>query len=202
MYQFNFKEISDKDKKKIVQGSIVPRPIAWVTTENEAGVVNLAPFSFFQMLTKTLVGISFSRLDGKLKHTPTNLLKSGEGVIHIASQSLNEKLDLTSQLVGDNVSEVELAGLTLTESVKVKPKAIMEANIRLEVKVEQHVKLYDEKGNVEADFIILRVVYAHLDESVYDKESGYILVDRLDPLSRLAGHNYGKTLANGFKRKF
>lgn len=202
MYQFNFSEVSEKDRGKIIQGSVVPRPIAWVSTANEAGIINLAPFSYFQMLSKSLVAISFLRLDGKMKHTPTNILKTKEAVIHIADQSLNAKLDLTSKMVDEDISEVILAKLTLTDSMIVKTKGIKEPKIRLEVKLEQHLELKNNDGIVDADLMILRVVYAHLAKDIYDIKTGYIDIIKLNPLTRLAGPNYGKVVLNNFKREF
>ncbi|HKL61089.1 MAG TPA: flavin reductase family protein [Acholeplasma sp.] len=203
MLTFDFTIIDDPKKVKIVQGSVSPRPIAWISSHNKNGIVNLAPFSYFQMLTSSLLSVSFLRLDGKMKDTPTNILDNNEAVIHIASSDLIAELDVTSKRIEPNKSEVDLTKLTLVQSTFVKVKGIKEAKIRLEVKLENHLELKNEKGLITADLLIFRIIYAHVSKDIYDTNTGYIDVIKLDPLARLAGPNYATIKAKtDFKRGF
>lgn len=203
MLKFDFKKIDDNKKVKIVQGSVSPRPIAWISSSNKNGLVNLAPFSYFQMLTSSLVSVSFLRIDGKMKDTPTNIINNNEAVIHIASSGLIEQLDVTSKRIDYNKSEVDLTNLTLVPSTLVKVKSIKEAKIRLEVNLDKHIELKDENDLITADLIIFRVIYAHVSKDIYDTNTSYIDVIKLDPLARLAGPNYATIkLVTDFKRVF
>lgn len=201
----DFAGLTRKERMKILKGSIVPRPIAWITTVNSDGSVNLAPFSHFSLLSSSLVSVSFTRrADGEGKDTLKNLLREKEAVVHIPHRALIEATDLTSDPLPPNVSEVTKAGLTLAQSSSISTPGIREARIRLETVLHQHLPLTDlEEQQVEADLVILRVKLARLDPAVYDLETGYISHDALDPLTRLGGPYYGASrIIEGFTRKF
>lgn len=203
MLTFDFEKIEDNKKLKIVQASVSPRPIAWITSNNKNGLVNLAPFSYFQMLTSSLLSVSFLRLDGKMKDTPTNIVNNREAVIHIAGSDLIAELDATSKPIDPNRSELDLTKLTLLASTLVKVEGIKEAKIRLEVKLDNHIELRNEKGLITADLLIFRIIYAHVSKDIYNTNTGYIDVVKLDPLARLAGPNYATIkLVTDFKRVF
>lgn len=106
---FDFNVIDNKLKKKLVQGSVIPRPIAWVETNNSNGSINLAPFSYFNMFSPTIVGISFQ---GK-KDTYNNILREKSAIIHSVSLSMLQDMDLTSIDLDNNKSEVEQFNLDL-----------------------------------------------------------------------------------------
>ncbi len=201
----DFTGLSRKERMKILKGSIVPRPIAWITTRNGDGSVNLAPFSHFSLLSSSLVSVSFTRgADGESKDTLRNLLREREAVVHIPHRALMEATDQTSDPLPPNVSEVTKAGLTLAESSTIGTPGIREARLRLETVRHQHLPLTDqEEQQVEADLVILLVKLAQLHPSVYDPETGYIDHDALEPLTRLGGPYYGASrIIEGFTRKF
>lgn len=202
--QKDYDTIDEKLQKKITQGSIIPRPIAWITSTNNDGSTNLAPFSYFSMLSPTMLSVSILRIKGKHKDTSRNVLNNQEAVIHIGDITLLEELDLSSKPLLENESEVKLTNLTLTNSKSVKTKAIKEAKIRLEVVLEKHVELNNYNNtNIEADLLIFRIKYAHLDETVFDDEKGYILHDKLRPIARLSGPSYAEIVeVKSFERKF
>src|SRR4051794_8436004 len=108
-------------------GIVTPRPIAWVTTLSLAGVVNLAPFSFFNAFGANPPVVVFSptlRRDGTKKDTLLNLEKLGEFVVHAAVAPLAETVNLTSKEIPHDESEVSLAGLATVPSVKVRPPRV------------------------------------------------------------------------------
>ncbi|NLC55120.1 MAG: flavin reductase family protein [Erysipelothrix sp.] len=205
MSKFNLDfDLLDEDTiGKIVKGSIIPRPIAWITSLNETKSVNLAPFSYFTMLSPTLLLVSFQKDQVSQKDTFINIIREKEAVIHIVDESLIAAMDKTAKPLEKNISEVDLVNLTLSSSLKIKTPGIKEALIRFEVVLEQTLSLKNYNKTAEdADLVILRVVAASLDKKVYDKDSGYILVDNLKPIARLAGVDYAGIKKLDFKREF
>lgn len=200
----NFKDLSSQERAKIVKGSVIPRPIAWISSLNEDGSTNLAPFSYFSMLNSSTMSVSFRRENDTQKDTARNILRSGEAVVHIADRSLIAALDLSSKPLPPGESEVELTGLTLTGSTTVRTPAISEAKIRLEVTLQQHLELDNFEGDeIESDLLLLRVQAAHIRSDIYDKEKNYINHDLLDPLARLGGPYFaGIDPIDGFEREF
>lgn len=200
----DFDLLNEKDQKKILNGSIIPRPVAWISTMNKDGLINLAPFSFFNMVSSSLVVISIQKIDGQNKDTLNNLLLNKEGVINIANTDLLRIVDLTSKVIPSNESEIDLTNLTLTNSLKVNVPGILEAPIRLEVKLENTLDLPNYNNTqTEATLVVLRVISASLNPNVYDEEKGYILADKLKPISRISGPNYATIdIIKGFKRNF
>ena len=225
-YSFSFDELSAKDRGKFIKGSIIPRPIAWITTLNEDDSVNLAPFSYFNLLNTSTVMVSFFRpekdagvadlvapskqlkdtplKDTPLKDTPRNILRTGEAVIQIPSRSLIAQVDLSSAPLPYGESELLASHLSTVSSTRVKVPGVAEALIRLEVTLYQHVEIpFADNSGIESDLILMRVVEAHFAESVFDPDKHYILADKLDPLSRLGGPDYaGIDQVKDFKRAF
>ncbi|HHX07379.1 MAG TPA: flavin reductase family protein [Erysipelothrix sp.] len=200
---FDFSKINAKARLKLVQGSVIPRPIAWVSTRNENGTINLAPFSYFNMLTDSMVSISFQMKDQHHKDTYHNLLSQKQGVIHIVDGSLLEKMDVTGMPLERNQSELQFVDLNLASSQIVETPTIKEALISLEVKFEQEILLTSSiSDDVDAHLVLLRVVGMSVDSSVFNAEKGYILADVLNPVARLAGPNYGKIVPIDYKRQY
>lgn len=179
---FDFNVINNKLKKKLVQGSVIPRPIAWVETNNSNGSINLAPFSYFNMFSPTIVGISFQ---GK-KDTYKNILREKSAVIHSVSLSMLESMDLTSIDLDVNESEVKQFKLDLDSISK----------ISMTTQFIQELNLDDE-----AYLVLLRISSMTVNESVFDKENEYILADKLDPAARLAGPHYAAIKPLNYKRR-
>lgn len=199
----DFDEIDEKSRMKLVKGSIIPRPIAWITTLNENGSVNLAPFSYFNAVSPTLVIVSFQRNGDKQKDTFLNIIREKEAVIHIVNESLIEEMDRSSSPLERNKSELELTHLNVSPSMKVKTPGIEEALIRFEVVLEESLTLKNyDKTEAEADLVVLRVIGSVIDETVYDSTKGYVLSDVLQPVARLGGTEYATIKKTPFKREF
>ncbi len=121
-------------------GVVTPRPIAWVTTVSPAGVVNLAPFSFFNVFGVSPPVVVFSpglKPDGSKKDTLKNVETTGEFVVNAAVAELAEQVNLSSRELPHDESEVTLTGLHTTPSLTVKPPRIAESPVHLECKVRQ-----------------------------------------------------------------
>src|SRR5437588_13008302 len=124
-----------QDAYQLLVGIVTPRPIAWVTTLSPAGVVNLAPFSFFNAFGANPPIVVFSptlRRDGTKKDTLLNLERRGEFVLNAATAPLAEKVNLSSKEVPPDESEVALTGLTTVPSVKVGPPRVAESPAHFE----------------------------------------------------------------------
>lgn len=198
----DFSSIDEDTKKKIVLGSIIPRPIAWIATLSENDTVNLAPFSYFSMSGPIYATVSILRSNGKMKDTARNLIRNKEAVIHIADYQNIANIDATSEPLDYGVSEVDKVGLSLVASKKIQTPGILEAKIRLESTLLNHQEI-TEDNVVIADLITVKFVAAHLDPEIYDEKRGFILENKLDPLSRLAGPLYAQSKPlYDFKRQF
>jgi len=182
-----FLSVSDVEKEnyKILSGSILPRPIAWITTIQENGKVNAAPFSYFNIVSAQPPLLSVSvRYDGdNQKDTSRNIFREKEFVVHIISEDAMMKANKTSKPMDKNESELAYAGLESVESVNVKTPGLKIAKVRLECVYETHMKFET------TDLIIGRVVGYHVDDEVFD--NGKIRLDKLKPVSRLSGSRYG-----------
>ena len=172
---------------QLLVGAVTPRPIAWVTTLSLAGVVNLAPFSFFNAFGANPPIVVFSptlRRDGSKKDTLINLESLGEFVINAATEPLADKVNLTSKEIPPSDSEVSLAKLTTLPSVKVKPPRIAESPVNLECKVRQIIPC--GTGAIAANLVIGEVVMMHVADAVLD-EKGRIDPRKLQTVARLGG---------------
>jgi flavin reductase (DIM6/NTAB) family NADH-FMN oxidoreductase RutF len=168
-------------------GVVTPRPIAWVTTVSPTGTVNLAPFSFFNTFGANPPVVVFSptnKRDGSKKDTLRNVEATGEFVVNASVASLAETINLTSRELPPDHSEVELAGLQTTPSVKVKPPRVTASPVALECKVMQIVPIGN--GAISANLVIGEVVMMHVDDSVLD-EHGRPDPRKLKTVARLGG---------------
>jgi flavin reductase (DIM6/NTAB) family NADH-FMN oxidoreductase RutF len=173
--------------------AVTPRPIAWVTTLSPGGVVNLAPFSFFNAFGANPPIVVFSptlRRDGSKKDTLLNLEALGEFVVHASTAPLAEQVNLSSKEVPREESEVALTGLHTAPSVKVQPPRVTEAPIALECVVRQIVPC--GTGPIAANLVIGEVVLMHLSDEVLDSK-GQIDPRKLRTVARLGGAHWCHT---------
>ena len=171
-------------------GVVTPRPIAWVTTIDGQGRVNLAPFSFFNAFGANPPVVVFSptlRRDGTRKDTLKNLDAVGEFVINAAVEELAEKVNATSRELPPGQSEADFAGLTFECSSKVRPPRVAESPVHLECRVCQIMSIGD--GPIAANLVIGEVLLIHAADSVLDK-SGAIDPKKLRTIARLGGDYY------------
>jgi len=178
---------------QMLVGLVTPRPIAWVTTLSPRGIVNLAPFSFFNAFGANPPIVVFSptlRRDGTKKDTLLNLESLGEFVIHSAVESLAAKVNLTSRELKPDESEIELAELTTVASMKVKPPRVKQAPFALECKVRQILPM--GTGPIAANLVIGEVVMMHVSDEVLD-EKGRPDPRKLRTVARLGGDYWCRT---------
>src|SRR5438034_1445773 len=181
------------DVYHLLVGIVTPRPIAWVTTIDPDGRVNLAPFSFFNAFGANPPVVVFSptlRRDGGKKDTLRNVEATGEFVLNAAVESLAEKINLSSKEIPFGDSEVELTGLHLLPATKVKPPRLAEAPVHMEGKVLQIVPV--GKGAIAANLVIGEMVALHVDDAVLDGQ-GRVDPRKLRTIARLGGDWYCRT---------
>lgn len=184
--------ITKRENYKILTGSIIPRPIAFVTTLSEEGVLNGAPFSYFNIVSDNppLISVSVQRKANHMKDTARNIHHTKEYVVHITDTSNVEKINTTSGNYPADQSEVELTGMTPVQSTIISVPGVREAKIRFECKLEQALEFQSSDQQTSCDLFIGRVVCYHINEEVY--EEGKISASKLQPVCRLAGNNYAK----------
>ena len=183
---FDFTELPAEARYKLLAATVVPRPIAWVVSQSAAGVVNAAPFSFFNVLAgdPPTVGISIgNRAPGQSKDTLANILATGEFVVNLVSRDNAEAMNKTATEFPPGVDELAMAGLTRLPSVKITPPRIAESPVAFECKLFQTIPL--GPGNT---LVLGHVVAMHVrDDAVLDALNHYIDTPKLDLIGRMQG---------------
>lgn len=176
-----------RDLYRLMISVVVPRPIAWVSTKSAAGVLNAAPFSYFQALSSKppMVMISVGqKRGGEFKDTRTNIEETGEFVINMVNEASGPAMVRTSVAYESGISEFDEVGLTPVPSEMVAPPRIGESPVSLECRLDRVIEI----GT--SGVCIGEVVLFHLADEIVDPESGVADPLRLAPLGRLGGSLY------------
>lgn len=191
MLSFDPKANTERENYKLLIGTIIPRPIAFVTSKAEDGTINGAPFSYFNIVSSKppMISLAIQRKEGHMKDIARNILRQNEFVVHVVDEANVEAINLTAASLPPDESEIEKANLTLVSSKKISVPGIKEAKVRLECRLEHALELGGD-GEISTDFIIGRVVHFSIDKDIYDE--GKINQSKLLPVSRLAGSSYAK----------
>lgn len=187
-------QLSLPQNSQLVTGSVVPRPIAWVSTIAPDGSYNLAPFSYFMAIGADPPQLAFSvnwrvRANSK-KDTLSNIEASGELVINVATEATAEKMNHTSGEWGPEVDEFSAVGLTPLPSVKVKAPRVAESPVNIECRLNQIVRLGSEKA--PAHLIIVEAVLWHVRDDLLTPQNT-IDVKKLHVIGRLSYNYYTRT---------
>lgn len=183
-----------KENYQLLSSAVVPRPIAYVTSQNEDGVVNAAPHSSFNVITidPPLISISVGRQNGKtVSDTGRNILKGKEFVVHMVDEGIVRQVNQSAAEYPSNVSEVKETGLTLTESQIVTVPSITEAKIRMECRLHQALAFGTEK-EASCDLLIGEVLMLYIADDFY--QDGKVIADGLglNLVSHLGGNDYAR----------
>ncbi|MCP4124729.1 MAG: flavin reductase family protein [Bacteroidetes bacterium] len=194
---FDIKNIPGKDLYGLLTSAVIPRPIAFASTVDSNGNVNLSPFSYFNVFSSNPPILVFSPVrrsaDGSTKDTWQNLLEVKEVVINLVNYRIVREMSLASAGYDKGVNEFEKSGLTEEPSVKIRPPRVKEAPIAFECKVNQIIELGDQGG--AGTLMICEVVYAHIEEYLIDKD-GKIDPFKLDAVARLGNSWYSRVDRN------
>ena len=193
MISISPKDISTKQLHGYLLGAVSPRPIAFASTVDGNGDVNLSPFSFFNVFSAKPPVLIFSPArrvrDNTIKHTLENVLQTNEVVINIVSYDMVQQMSLSSTEYEKGVNEFIKAGFTQTPSEIVSPPRVAESPVQFECKVNEVVSLGNEGG--AGNLIISEVVKIHIKEEILDSD-GSIDPRKIDTVARMGGNWYSR----------
>jgi flavin reductase (DIM6/NTAB) family NADH-FMN oxidoreductase RutF len=190
-------QIAPSDIYKLMIGMIVPRPIAFVSTVDAAGIRNLAPFSYFTACSSNPPVVCFcaSVRSGPRPHKDTleNIRATGEFVVNIVSEEIAEQMNLCSAEVPPEVDEFELSGLTPLESGLVKPPRVAESKVQMECRLRQILVVSEQPGG--GSLVLGDVLRFHIEETLLDDQKGGYKIDpgKLNAIGRMGGPIYTRT---------
>ncbi len=175
---------------KCMTGSIIPRPVAFVTTVSDNGTINAAPFSYFNAVASApptvIISITF-RSDGTKKDSLLNIERTGEFVVNTVGEWMLGPMNYCAAEYPYGVSEVEKVGLTTTPSEVVMPPRIAESPVHLECRVQQLVQVGSASPG-GATVVFGEIVRFHVFKKAY--EEGRLDAQLLRPVGRMAGGQY------------
>lgn len=192
----NPKEVPVPQLHAFLLGSVSPRPIAFVSTVDSQGKVNLSPFSFFNVFSANPPILIFSPArkgrDNTVKDTYLNVLEVPEAVVNIVNYSMVHQASLASAEYARGVNEFEKSGLTAQPSERVRPPRVAESPVSMECRVNQVIEL--GSGGGAGNLVICEVLLMHIKDEVLDDE-GKIDPRKVDAVARMGGDWYCR--ANG-----
>jgi flavin reductase (DIM6/NTAB) family NADH-FMN oxidoreductase RutF len=191
--QIDFTTLPVRDAYALMTASIMPRPVAWVSTISPEGRTNLAPFSFFQGVTAnppTLLIVPVNNRDGTRKDTARNIERTGEFVVNVVPFALAEQMNATAALLPSEESEFEKFGIAQAPSTRVRPPRVAATPIAFECTL--HLVVPVGEGPLAASVIFGRIQFAHVADSVLGPD-GTPDPGKLDLVGRLGGELYTRT---------
>ncbi len=186
--EFDFSKLPASQCYKLLVGLVVPRPIALVSTLGRNGVVNAAPFSFFNLMADDppllIVSIE-SKPSGELKDTARNILDTREFVVNLVDEATLKRMHGCSQDFPPDISELDQVGFTILPSRSVQPPRIAEAPVALECRLFQHIPIGDRRH-----LVIGQVTWLHSHEGVVNPENLRVRMENYFPVGRLYADRY------------
>ena len=190
--EININALPPAIQYKILSSTVVPRPIALVTTYSDENGDNAAPYSFFNVMGENppvmVIGLATKRYNNKPKDTTTNIRNTGQFVVHMVDESLAAAMNICAIDFPSDVSETLEAGLTLTPSSVVRPKRIVEAPIAFECEKVAFLEV-----SAGRSIAIGKVLTMHVRDGLFDPETNYIDAEKYHPVGRLFGRFYTRT---------
>lgn len=188
-----------RDAYKLLVGSILPRPIAFVSTIDEKGTGNAAPFSFFTAICANPMLVCFSPMrrgsDGAKKDTLVNIETTGQFVINIVSEEMAVQMNDCGIEYAPEIDEMERVGLTKEPSIKIKAPRIRESLVHLECELYQVLHFGENPG--AGSLVIGKVIQVHIKDELFN--NGRIDTAKLHPIGRMAGNTFTDPLAKMFE---
>jgi flavin reductase (DIM6/NTAB) family NADH-FMN oxidoreductase RutF len=182
---------------KLLLSAVAPRPIAFASTVDSTGNVNLSPFSFFNAFSANPPVLIFSPArrirDNTIKHTLENVQEVKEVVINVVNYDLVEQASLASTEYDKGVNEFTKAGMTALPSLKVRPPRVAESPVAFECEVKQIIAL--GSGNGAGNLIVCEVLLAHCKEDIFDN-NGKINPHKIDLVARMGEDYYCRASGN------
>lgn len=188
---FAFDRLTPRERYKILIGTVVPRPIAFVTTVDKAGGVNAAPYSFFNCLSAdpaiVALGVEY-RKDGTSKDTARNVADTGVFTVNIVSDAVLEAMNVCAVPFPPGIDELAAAGLTPVAGARVASPRIAECPAALECRHYQTLHIGRSR-----EIILGEVLCVHLRSGIVDPKTLHVDPAGLDAIGRMGGHGYIRT---------
>lgn len=182
-------QLNNQERYKLMTGSVLPRPIAWVSTMDAVGQLNLAPFSYFSAVCPTPMTLLFCpgvHPDGRKKDTWANIEQVPEFVVNITNEDTAVQMNLSATLLSSEQSEFEWAGVTPAPSEVIRVPRVAEAPIAFECVLDRIAVVSEQPGGGAA--IFGQVQRIHIRDDLFD--NGRVNTELLRPIGRLAGDAY------------
>jgi len=182
--RFDMRDLEPTDRYKLLTGVVVPRPIAWVTTLNEDGSVNAAPFSFFNAMGSDPAVVALGpadRPDGSPKDTALNIRRTGEFVVNLVTEALMPAMNVTAADFPPGADELRAAGLTAAPSEHVRVPRILESPVSLECREATTVMV----GRTRV--VLGEVLAVHVPEGLVNLEKYHVNTPALGLVARMGG---------------
>lgn len=189
--ELDFGALPLPERYKLLTSLVIPRPIAWISTVNAAGVNNCAPYSFFNAFAEDppLCMVSFGpRVDGLTKHTLKNILDTQEFVVNLADEATANAMHISSEEIPEAESEFEKTGLTPAPAVRVRHPRIAEAPISFECTVFRTLEITATRV-----FVFGQIVYLHARDGIVDPATKRVDEAHYRPIGRLYANRYCTT---------
>ena len=188
---------SFQENHKLMIGSIVPRPIAFVSTKSTNGILNLAPFSYFNGVCSKPPTIMFAPArrgyDGLTKDTLNNIRSTKEFVVNLVSEEIVEPMVECATDYDKEIDEFKISNLTPIDSDKISPPRVKESKVSYECELNTIVEIGEAEPG--AGFVVIgTIVMFHIQDDVYN--DGRIDLKALNPIGRLAGNSYTRVSDN------
>jgi len=191
---FNLEEMAPRDAYRMLTSAIVPRPIAFVSTLAADGAANLAPMSYFSMISHDppICTVSFSMSTRGPKDTRENILATKEFVVNIISEPFVEAANASSAQAPPDVDEWVISGLTQKPSLFVKPASVQESAISLECELYQHIDIPNNTGSIGSTLVLGKIRHASVRNAVLNSDGLTIDPHKLRPIARFGGTTYAR----------
>ena len=189
--QYAAKDLSPHERYKLLISFVLPRPIAWVTTIGPTGVVNAAPFSFFNVFGEDPPLVMFAinkRPDGRIKDTFVNIQRDNQFVVNLTDEPLARAMHESSGDFPPDIGEPDYIGLKLAPSAAVKPPRLADAPWAMECRTWQVINVKDDR-----QLIIGEGLHFHVRDELWDPKAMRVLMDKYHPIGRMFADRYCRT---------
>lgn len=184
--------LATPDIYRLLVGGVTPRPIAWISSVSEAGVHNLAPYSFFSVVSVNPPVLSYTQVNpqtGQDKDTLKNLIATKECVVHIVDSEALERMNLTCVNLPSEQSEFDFAEVESEASQMVAALSVKDAPVRYECRLREVLRMGEQPGN--GSLVLLDVVSVYVSDHLY--QEGHINQRELDSVGKMGGDFYSFT---------
>lgn len=181
-------DLSVQDRYKFLSAGVLPRPVAFVTTKDQDGLYNAAPFSFFNVFSEdpaiVVLGIG-AKPNGRTKDTLKNIRDTKQFVVNMVDKSIIGAMHIASAEIPSDESEIDYAGITLADSQIINVQRIAEAPVSLECELFQVIELSERRS-----LVLGQVKAIHIDDAIIDPETKRLIPEKYSPIARLYGDYY------------